>query len=136
MNNLVGLYNVYGDSQFFLNQRYSILNSLSNNLFISQPQNNYDQGSFIPTNSNTLNSVYFQKNFFQNTYLYYPTKSNFVSNSKINEASGSINPFYTLNIVDFLQKQDTILVLNLNTTSMKNNHFFFNKNESNHIYKS
>lgn len=121
---------------FFLNQRYSILNSLSNNLFISQSQNIYKTDTMVTTHSNTLNSLYFQKNFFQNTYLYYPTKTSTSNNCKLPEVSESLNPFYTLNIVDFLQKQDTILVLNLNTTSMKNNKFFFNKNESNQVYKS
>ena len=140
LNKLISLNNVFSDSQLYTNQRYNVLNNLQSNLFLSKVKN---QLSFdnISTKDNIkdFNFLYtslFYKNFNQNMTIYYP--SLFFNKKTLYKSSNnsSLSLFYNLNTVDFLQKQDLNLIINLNTTSVQKKNFFFNKNYNCINYKN
>ena len=68
--------------------------------------------------------------------IYYP--SLFFNKKTLYKSSNnsSLSLFYNLNTVDFLQKQDLNLIINLNTTSVQKKNFFFNKNYNCINYKN
>lgn len=140
LNKLISLNNIFSDSQLYTNQRYNILNNLQSNLFLNKIQNKTNISAVNNLNNATnftfLYTTLFYKNFNQNTLLYYPLP---LLNKKFlhtNSKNTSLPLFYNLNTVDFLQKQDINLVINLNTTSTQKKNFFFNKNYNYINYKN
>lgn len=126
---LTPLYNSYSSSFIFLTQRYNILTNLANNIFTNKL--NFNNQTTYTNNKSFINfqTSFTQKNFLNNTQLYY---FNLIHNkNKLNIKNIGVlesNYFYTLNTIDFLQKQDLILVNNLNTTTLQRNHYYFNLN--------
>jgi len=136
LNKLISLNNTFSESQFYLNQRYSILNNLQSNLFLNKFQNQVNPKVLNNTiNFNFLYTMLFNKNFNQNTLTYYPSFLFLKKNFYIDSGNTYSPLFYNLNTVDFLQKQDINLIINLNTTSIQKKDFFVNKNYSYNNYK-
>ena len=136
LNKLISLNNTFSESQFYLNQRYSILNNLQSNLFLNKFQNQVNPKVLNNTiNFNFLYTMLFNKNFNQNTLTYYPSFLFLKKNFYIDSGNTYSPLFYNLNTVDFLQKQDINLIINLNTTSIQKKDFFVNKNYSYNDYK-
>ena len=140
LNKLISLNNIFSDSQLYINQRYNMLNNLQSNLFLNKIQNqissNITNNLNNTTNFTFLYTILFNKNFNQNIALYYPLLFFNKKPLLLNLENSNLSLFYNLNTVDFLQKQDINLVINLNTTSTQKKNFFFNKNYNCVNYKN
>ena len=140
-NIYLNLFFRFNESQFFFNQRYFFNNNLNNNLVKNTffLKNNH----FINSNLIRLNipRIKFYNNFFQNKLIYYPLffKNSFsylyYSNNTKNYYT--LQSFYSFNFYDFLQKNELMFIINLNTTTSQTNKWFFNKNFSlNNFFKN
>jgi len=127
------MYNTFSESQFFINQRYFFLNNLGNNLFTNKILPLKLINHVYESDFSSLIRLVFSKNFTNNTLLYYPLFSSNVQNidyfSHINLIyTQQIQSFYTLDFYDFLEKNNLVLLLNLNTTNTYDNRLCLNKN--------
>jgi hypothetical protein len=127
------MYNTFSESQFFINQRYFFLNNLGNNLFTNKILPLKLINHVYESDFSSLIRLVFSKNFTNNTLLYYPLFSSNVQNidyfSHVNLIyTQRIQSFYTLDFYDFLEKNNLVLLLNLNTTNTYDNRLCLNKN--------
>ena len=130
---LLTMYNTFSESQFFINQRYFFLNNLGNNLFTNKILPLKLINHVYESDFSSLILLVFSKNFTNNTLLYYPLFSSNAQNidyfSHVNLIyTQRIQSFYTLDFYDFLEKNNLVLLLNLNTTNTYDNRLCLNKN--------
>jgi len=119
---------MFSENQLYVKRRYNILNNLQSQV---NPKVLNSTTSF-----NFLYTTLFNKNFNQSTLTYYPSFLFLKKNFYVDVNNNYPPSFYNLNTVDFLQKQDLNLIINLNSTSMQKKEFFVNKNYNYNNYKT
>ena len=144
LNKLISLNNTFSENQFYINQGCDTLNNpktiffkIYDYLFLDKLQSQVNPKVLNnTTNPNFLYITLLNKNFNQNTLTYYPSFLFLKKNFYVDLNNNYSPSFYNLNTVDFLQKQDLNLIINLNTTSMQKKEFFVNKNYDYNNYKT
>ena len=144
--NLLSVFNFFDTSRFFLNQRYSYLNQLTNQFITSsvdikssqQPINTAETSSL----KLTLLQSYFIRNIPFNTSLYSSNSKKFSTTSFDSSSSSTLldksvrNFFASTSFTDLLQHNDlqTLNTINASTNSVSKLHL--NRNYCNVIFKS
>lgn len=140
--NLLKSFNFFEDSRFFLNQRYSYLNQLSNQQITLT--SNLNENTILDNASNTsyikfqLIESLFLRNFNKNIYLYSTNQlhsNNFNNLNQINNNSIT-NLFVTTNFNDLLQNNDLRALNSFNSSSNNSYSLPLNLNSNSSNYKS